>query len=266
VPVRPSGRNGSAGRAEMSSKQSAELPYDVFASVYDHFFGPQALPVTLEALCPLLLNQLLPGSRILDLCCGTGELTQALLQHGYAVDGIDNSAQMLRLARARLPQVCFEQADMRSFERPQHFDAVICAYNSLPHITSLPELVRVFQNVRRALVPGGTFVFDLYSEEAYLERWRGSFSQANDDFTCVVNPSYNRQTHIGNNEIRILSRQTPASESRLHLFTRCYSHQELHTSLQSAGFESIESFHADRDLRVPGAAGRVFWRCSSPPS
>jgi len=250
----------------MSSTQSAELPYDVFASVYDRFFGPQALPATLEALCPLLLDQLLPGSRILDLCCGTGELTQALLERGHAVEGIDNSAQMLRLARARLPQVCFEQADMRSFERPQRYEAVICAYNSLPHITSLPELIRVFQNVRRALVPGGKFVFDVYSEEAYVERWRGSFSQANDDFMCVVNPSYNRQTRIGSNEIRILSRQAPESESRLHLLTRCYSHQELHTSLQAAGLQSIDSFDAHRDLRVPGATGRVFWRCMSPAS
>ena len=159
----------------MYSTPSAELPYDVFASVYGHFFGPQALPATLEALSPLLLDQLPPGSRILDLCCGTGELTPALLNRGYSVEGIDNSAQMLRLARARAPQACFQQADMRSFDCPPQYQAVICAYNSVPHITSLVDLVRVFQSVRRALAPGGTFVFDLYSEEAYIERWRGSF-------------------------------------------------------------------------------------------
>lgn len=250
----------------MNHTHSAELPYDVFASVYDHFFGPQALPATLKALGPLLLDQLASGSRILDLCCGTGELTQALVHRGYVLDGIDNSAEMLRLASARLPQVCFEQADMRSFTRPQQYDAVICAYNSLPHITAWPDMVRVFQNVRQALVPCGTFVFDLYSEEAYVERWRGSFSQANDDLVCVVNPSYDRQTRIGDNEIRISPRQSSESECQLHLRTRCYSRDELHTALREAGLVSIDSFYADRDLCVQGAAGRVFWRCFSPRS
>lgn len=185
---------------------------------------------------------------------------------GYLVDGIDNSAQMLRLARARLPQVFFEQADMHSFNRPQQYDAVICAYNSLPHITSLADLVHVFENVRRALIPRGTFVFDLYNEEAYVQRWRGSFSQSDDDLLCIVNPSYNRQTRIGDNEIRIHSRHSPESESQVHLLTRCYSPQELRSSLSAAGFKTADSFHAERDLHVSESAGRVFWRCFSPAS
>jgi SAM-dependent methyltransferase len=238
------------------------LPYDAFARVYDHFFGPEALPATLEALTPLLLNHLSPGSRILDLCCGTGELTQELVKRGYSVKGIDNSPQMLRLARQRLAQVTFWLADMRNFTVSEQFDAVVCAYNSVPHITSSKDLVRVFESVIRVLNPAGLFVFDLYSEKAYLERWRGSFSQADDDLSCVVRPSYNRSTRIGENEIEI--RRHSAMQSKIRLVTRCYSPAELQECLCAAGFISIERFEAQECLHVAQAAGRVFWRCRKP--
>ncbi|HZQ68005.1 MAG TPA: methyltransferase domain-containing protein [Terriglobales bacterium] len=240
---------------------ASELPYDVFASVYDHFFGPAALPATLQALGPLLLDQLAPGSRILDLCCGTGELTHALTQHGFTVHGIDSSAEMLRLARARVPRAIFRQADMRNFASPERYQAVICAYNSLPHITSLQELVRVCANVGRVLYAGGVFMFDVYSEQAYAERWRGSFTRHDDNFSCRVTPSYNTRTRLGENHISITANHTLQAEVRL--VTRCYSRAELQFALFSAGFCSVKAFDAGRDLHLAQASGRVFWKAAN---
>lgn len=247
----------------MSRSQSAASvsPYDIFATIYDHFFGPEALPATLKALRPLMLDRLPRRAHILDLCCGTGELSHALVERGFRVHGIDNSSEMLRLARVRSPQASFELADMRSFDVDRHFNAAICAYNSVPHIMTLPDLGRVFKNVRRSLLPAGAFVFDLYSEEAYRERWRGSFTQQNENLQCMVKPSYDPHTRLGVNEIRIRLRD--GRESQLNLTTRCYSAAELEFCLRAAGFVSVESFDAKRDLGLPEASGRIFWRCST---
>ncbi|MFZ5997029.1 MAG: class I SAM-dependent methyltransferase [Nitrospirota bacterium] len=43
------------------------------------------------------------GSRLLDLCCGTGHLAQALVSCGFTVVGIDGSSGMLLYAKKRVP-------------------------------------------------------------------------------------------------------------------------------------------------------------------
>lgn len=64
------------------------------------------------------------GEAILDLGCGTGELTAQLAQQGASVTGIDASAAMIASARAHFPGISFEVADATSFSLPQQFDGI----------------------------------------------------------------------------------------------------------------------------------------------
>ena len=80
----------------------------------------------------------------------------------------------------------------------------------------------------------------------------------------MVNPSYKLQTRLGNDEIRILPRLDPQSESQLNLLTRCYSHQELLTSLREAGLESVDCFHADRYCTCQAPQGVFSGAARSP--
>lgn len=235
-----------------------ELPYDVFAPVYNHFFGPEAARATFSAVEKLLLRELPPGSCVLDLCCGTGELSKWLTELGYRVTGVDSSAGMLDFARAQVPEAEFCQADIRDFRTAAKFDAVVCAYNSLPHITSQAELLGVFENVRDALLPAGRFLFDLYNERAYGERWRGSFCKVGDDLVCIVRASYDPATRRGQNLITAFRHNGNWTRADICLSTRCYSDHELHSLLERAGFDSIASHEAETDLGL-SAAGRVFW-------
>jgi SAM-dependent methyltransferase len=102
------------------------------------------------------------AARVLDLCCGSGDLSRELLARGYQVTGLDGSPEMLRYARQRVPRTEFLLEDARSFACEARFDAVLSTYDSLNHILSLEELEAVFANVFRALVPGGLFFFDLH--------------------------------------------------------------------------------------------------------
>ena len=60
--------------------------YDPFAEVYNRYWGGFATRV-LPVLDRLLLDGLPPGSLLLDLCCGTGQLAEALTERGYRVVG-----------------------------------------------------------------------------------------------------------------------------------------------------------------------------------
>jgi SAM-dependent methyltransferase len=237
------------------------LPYDKFADVYNRFFAPEAAGATLAALRRLLLRDLPAESRILDLCCGSGQLSRALLDLRYQVTGIDSSAGMLRHARNKSPGVEFLQADIREFGVTAPFDAVVCAYNSLAHLDNVDALAKAFCNVERSLVPGGKVVFDLYSEEAFQQRWQGSFSKVDEDFVCIFQPQYDAASREAENQVTTFHRDGDWVRSDFILRQHCFTRGELLEALTAAGFNSFETFDAEYDLGIHDAAGRIFWRC-----
>ncbi len=104
------------------------------------------------ALLPLLDSQ--PGERILDLGCGTGQLTAEIAASGAETLGIDSSPEMIGQARQNYPKLKFQLADARSFEVSQHFDAVFS--NAALHW--IPDARPVVRAIYRALRPGGRMV------------------------------------------------------------------------------------------------------------
>ncbi len=103
-------------------------------------------------MLPLLDPQ--PGERIIDLGCGTGQLTAEIAAKGAETLGIDASAEMIGQARQNYPKLKFQLADARTFAVSDPFDAVFS--NAALHW--IPEAHNVVQSIYRALRPGGRFV------------------------------------------------------------------------------------------------------------
>ena len=110
--------------------------YDPFAWLYNKHWGNSFLPVVLPVLDNLVLTKIPKNARILDLCCGTGQMAQKLTVLGYRVTGLDGSLEMLNYSRQNAPGVEFLQADARSFRLPYKYNAVISVFDSLNHIIS----------------------------------------------------------------------------------------------------------------------------------
>lgn len=98
-----------------------------------------------------------PASTVVDLGCGTGNLAAALTEHldeQGRVIAVDFSERMLEQARAKVrdPRVRWVLADAVSLPlEDASADHVIC-FSAWPHF---PEPLRVAEQVRRVLVPGG---------------------------------------------------------------------------------------------------------------
>ena len=109
-----------------------------------------------EGLLPLLEAK--AGERILDLGCGTGELTAKIAVTGAVVTGLDAAASMLQRAREAHPAIAFLEADARSFDLPEKgFDAVFS--NAVLHW--IHEARAVLDRCYLHLRPGGRFVAEL---------------------------------------------------------------------------------------------------------
>lgn len=104
---------------------------------------------------------------VLELACGTGQLTVPIAGAGLEVVGLDLSAPMLKAARERAAaanvSVEYVLGDMRDFDLGRKFALVFIARNSLLHLHSTGDLLAAFAAIRRHLTPGGTFAFDIFN-------------------------------------------------------------------------------------------------------
>lgn len=114
----------------------------------------------------------LAGGRVLDVGCGTGALAAALAERGAKVWGIDPSAEMLAVARARVPRgvgLKLARAEALPFT-DGWFDAVVFSL-----VVHLVERLRALAEARRVLAPGGRAVvltFDpVHFGRSYLGRY-----------------------------------------------------------------------------------------------
>jgi trans-aconitate methyltransferase len=98
-----------------------------------------------------------PGERILDVGCGTGQLTAEIARAGAEVTGIDSSAAMVAQARGNFPDLRFETQDVCALAFDQEFDAIFS--NAVLHwVTRAEDAIAAMS---RALKPGGRFVVEL---------------------------------------------------------------------------------------------------------
>jgi SAM-dependent methyltransferase len=105
----------------------------------------------------------------LDVGCGSsGRLIDLLGARGFQIEGVDLSAEMLRLARARHPDVLFHHADICSWSLPKFYD-FISAWDSIWHVPLLQQrdvLLKLFAG----LTSGGLIIFSAGGTEVPDER------------------------------------------------------------------------------------------------
>lgn len=120
-----------ARTVEPWSDESADL-YDLFHRGGEHAAHARTVRD--------LIAQRAPGATsLLDVACGTGWHLQEF-RRWYDVEGIDASAAMLRLARARVPDVPLHAADMRTFDLGRLFDVVVCLSSSIAYTRTTQDL------------------------------------------------------------------------------------------------------------------------------
>lgn len=111
------------------------------------------------------LDQCPPQARILDAACGTGKYWPLLLERGFTIIGVDQSAQMLARASAKFPDVTVAHVGLQELDYHDEFDGVICM-DAMEMIfpEDWPQVLSAFG---RALHPGGALYItvEMESEE-----------------------------------------------------------------------------------------------------
>lgn len=147
--------------------------YQNFAKVYDLFMDDIPYLEWSEYVVGLLKEYGVSEGLVLDLGCGTGNVTELLANHGYDMIGVDNSEDMLEIAVEKKNEsnleILYLLQDMREFELYGTVKAVISICDSLNYILEEDELIQVFKQINNYLDPGGIFIFDLNTLYKYKE-------------------------------------------------------------------------------------------------
>lgn len=104
----------------------------------------------------------LDNVRLLDIACGTGRLIKALQSNKAAskIEGIDNSAHMLVIARKRNREITFHNQDMTELRTNTMYDVITCTFDSVNYLTDLKQLKKFFTNTIDHLNNDGLLIFD----------------------------------------------------------------------------------------------------------
>jgi SAM-dependent methyltransferase len=112
------------------------------------------------------------SGNVLELACGTGQLTVPIASAGLPTVGLDLSAPMLATARQRAANanvsIEYVLGDMRNFDLGRKFALIFIARNSLLHLHSAEDLLAAFAAIRRHMAPAGVFAFDIFNPNVRL--------------------------------------------------------------------------------------------------
>lgn len=135
----------------MDQSKFAVSTYDKVANKYtEQYFNDLSDSPIIDKFLSLLPQR----AKILDVGCGPGEFTGYIMKKEFDVEGIDLSGEMLKIAKAKVPDGKFKLMDMRKLDYPDStFDGLLVAY-SLIHIPS-NEIPATLSGLSRVLKPGG---------------------------------------------------------------------------------------------------------------
>jgi ubiquinone/menaquinone biosynthesis C-methylase UbiE len=135
-------------REGWSDPRRASGYVDLFAAASD-----QAIGSLLDAVGAK------PEMRALDLCCGQGNVSEALARRGCDVTGVDFSPAMLSFANRRVPNARFIGADAQELPFANgEFDIVVSNLG----VCHVPDQPRALSEARRVLRRGGRFAMTVW--------------------------------------------------------------------------------------------------------
>ncbi len=209
---------------------------------------------------------------VLDLACGTGNVSALLAAEGYAVTGVDIAPGMIAQARAKAQAqglaIDYHVQDAALLDLPgQRFDLCVSLFDSLNYITDPARLAQAMTQVAAHLTRGGLFIFDLNTEYALVNHF---FDQNNlttgDRLLYDWKSHYDESTRLCRVQMNFRLREEDGSErafEEVH-WQFAYRTDEILTMLDDAGFDQVTPYKA-YSLRQPvRTSDRIFYVARRP--
>ena len=226
--------------------------YTSFASVYDTFMDNIPYKEWAEYLVGLLKEYGIHDGLVLDLGCGTGNMTELLATSGYDMIGIDNAEDMLEIAKGKRAEsghdILYLLQDMREFELYGTVKAIVSICDSINYITEEEELLEVFRLVINYLDPKGIFIFDFNTVYKYSEvLGNQTIAEDRDECSFIWDNYYYEDEQINEYELSLFIKETDSDLYRKYQethFQKAYDLETIKGLIERSGLEYITAYDA----------------------
>ena len=224
--------------------------YTGFAKVYDDFMDNVDYESWTSYLVERMKEYGITEGILLDLGCGTGKITRKLSEYGYDMIGIDNSLEMLDIARELSGEdqsILYLLQDMREFELYGTVSAITANCDSLNYILEYDDLVQVFRLVNNYLDPEGIFIFDINTEYKYREILAdNTIAEDREDISFIWDNYYYEDEKMNEYDLKLFVKEGNGLYRKLQEthYQRAYLEEEIMEAIKMAGMELVAVYDA----------------------
>lgn len=235
--------------------------YGSFAYVYDIFMDNVPYEEWAQFILNLLQDRKITEGLVLELGCGTGKLMTLLGKAGFDMIGVDNSVEMLQIAREKTSQdFLYLLQDMREFELYGTVKAVISVCDSVNYIIKKEELRKVFQLVNNYLDPEGLFIFDFNTEYKYRELIGETvIAEDREDVSFIWFNEYDEESHLNDIDLKVFVQEEGDIYRKFqeeHI-QRGYTLDEIKQLLEESGLIFLEAYEEYTTQAPQPDSGRI---------
>ncbi len=217
------------------------------------------------------------GQPVLDIGCGTGRLILDYLQEGIDIDGMDNSAEMIALCRAKAETLGLSpnlyQQNMEALDLPRTYRTILGSSSVFQLITDRDSARDTLRRIFAHLQPGGVFVtpfgFDWKEGEGMDSGWVLVFEKVRPEDGAIARrwshswcePEKQWWHSEDRYEVELNGEIVVQEEHRQSPELRWYTQADAAALYQEVGFSNIQFLHSfetrpasaeDRDFCVLG--------------
>lgn len=222
--------------------------YEKFAQVYDSLMEDVNYELWVDYIEEIFNRFYIKPIKIIDLACGTGNITIPLSKRGYHITGIDLSADMLTIAEHKSQEgsnnIQWIQGDMINLKGFKQIDTIICACDGINYILEKENLNQIFKNIYDTLGENGIFTFDINSSYKISRILADeTFAYSGEEVSYIWENFYDSNSKIIDFELSFFVREGKHYNrfNETHQ-QRAYSIEEIIFSLENSGFKEIFTY------------------------
>lgn len=240
--------------------------YTSFASVYDTFMDNIPYEEWAEYLVDLLKEYGIRDGLVLDLGCGTGNMTELLATAGYDMIGVDNAEEMLEIAMEKREKsghdILYLLQDMREFELYGTVKAIVSICDSINYITEEEDLLEVFRLANNYLDPKGIFIFDFNTVYKYRELLGNqTIAEDREDCSFIWDNYYYEDEQINEYELSLFIKEQDSDLYRKYQemhYQKAYDLKTIKGLVEESGLEYITAYDAFTRNQPTNESERVY--------
>ena len=221
------------------------MSYDDFSRFYDLLTDNVEYEKRADYFCRLLSLCGIKEGILLDLGCGTGNMSFAMADRGFDVIGVDSSVGMLNAAQQKMfesgKRILLLNQNMQEIDLYGTIDCAVCVLDGINHLANENEVKQTFAKVSLFMNKGGAFAFDvntIYKHKNVLAD--NVFVYEPENVYCVWQNNYNEKDNSVDISLDFFEEEDGVYYRSSENFTeKVYELSDIKNWLEESGFEVV---------------------------